>query len=181
VNIKVFDDVIPEHLQEFYELSILGRSGEKAIHPIINLKCKYESTAEVAEYPPLSFVHLLKSSTTVSEHLPNFGLIPQLVCAADNKILKDIIVARAFIVMPYETNIEHYAPHVDLPFAHTVVLYYVNDADGDTVFFDKQQNIIKQVSPKRGRVIMFDGTLYHGGGVPKQGPRCVVNFDILTN
>jgi hypothetical protein len=67
---------------------------------------------------------------------------------------------------------------VDLPFDHLVVLYYVNDADGDTVFFNEKNEIIKSVSPKRGRVVAFDGSIYHGGGVPKNGPRCAINFDV---
>jgi hypothetical protein len=81
--------------------------------------------------------------------------------------------------MPYDTQLEHYAPHTDLPFDHLVVLYYVNDADGDTVFFNEKNEIIKSVSPKRGRVVAFDGRILHGGGIPKAGPRCAINFDIL--
>jgi ectoine hydroxylase-related dioxygenase (phytanoyl-CoA dioxygenase family) len=61
-----------------------------------------------------------------------------------------------------------------------VVFYYVNDADGDTVFFDQNHQVMKSVSPKKGRLIIFDGTLYHGGGIPKKGPRCAINFNILT-
>jgi hypothetical protein len=80
----------------------------------------------------------------------------------------------------YKTKLKNYAAHQDFSFKHTVVLYYVNDADGDTVFFDNDNNIVQSVSPKRGRVVVFDGEIYHGGGIPKIGPRCVVNFDILT-
>jgi hypothetical protein len=149
------------------------------MHPIIPLKVKYESTAEEQSYAPMSFVHVLKSSNALSEHLPNFGLIPQIVCAEIGKKLKEIIVGRIFIVMPYDTQLEHYAPHTDLPFDHLVVLYYVNDADGDTVFFNEKNEIIKSVSPKRGRVVAFDGSISHGGGIPKTGPRCAINFDIL--
>ncbi len=178
INVWIFDDLIPEHLQEYYELAILGKSGDKSIHPTIPFKVKYEDTAVEQAYAPMSFVHLLKSSHTLSEHLPNFSLIPQLVCGELGLAMKEIILGRIFIVTPYETNLEHYAPHVDLPFDHLVVLYYVNDADGDTVFFNNNQ-IVKQVSPKRGRVVAFDGSIYHGGGIPKTGPRCAINFDIF--
>jgi hypothetical protein len=86
-------------------------------------------------------------------------------------------LARIFVLVPYRTNLEHYAPHTDLPFDHYVVLYYVNDSDGDTVFFHNGE-IVKRVSPKRGRLIIFDGRIEHGGGIPTIGPRCAVNFDI---
>lgn len=179
MNVWVLDDAIPEHLQEHYELSVLGKSGDKQMHPTIPLKVKYELTAGEQSYAPMSFVHILKSSHTLSEHLPNFGLIPQIVCGEIGQQLKEIIVGRIFIVMPYDTQLEHYAPHTDLPFDHLVVLYYVNDADGDTVFFNDKNEIVKSVSPKRGRVVAFDGRIPHGGGIPKTGPRCAINFDIL--
>lgn len=180
MNIQVLDDLVPEHLMDFYELSVMGRSGDKAMHPIIPLYCKHELTALEQAYAPLSFVHVLKSSSAKSDHLANFGLIPQIACGHVGLQMKEIIVGRIFLILPYETELENYSPHVDLPFQHTVVLYYVNDADGDTVFFDKHNKIVKSVSPKRGRIVMFDGTLFHGGGIPKQGPRCAVNFDIIT-
>lgn len=182
MNIKIYDDLIPKHLQDYFELSTLGRTSveDEVLHPTIDFRCKYESTAVEGDKQPMSFVHILKSSTGISPHLANFGLIPQLVCQEQNLMLNEIMVARIYLILPYETKLTHYAPHVDFPFQHTVVLYYVNDADGDTVFFDKNNQIVKSVSPKRGRVVVFDGLLYHGGGIPKKGPRCAVNFDIIT-
>jgi hypothetical protein len=179
--LEVIDDVIPKHLQDFYELSTLGKTDDgRAMHPIIDFKCKYEDTAVEKSFAPISFVHLLKSSNTISSHLPNFGLIPQLVCSKFNLRLKEIFLGRIFIVIPYDTELKYYEPHVDLPFSHTVVLYYVNDADGDTVLFDDNENIIKTVSPKKGRILLFDGNIKHSGGIPKRGPRCAINFDIIT-
>jgi hypothetical protein len=177
--IEVFDDIIPPHLVDYYELAVMGRGTdqEKSMHAVVDLKCRYESTGEENGKLPLSFVHVLKSSTALSTHLDNFGLIPQLACAEINSTLTDIILARIFVLVPYRTNLEHYAPHTDLPFDHYVVLYYVNDSDGDTVFFQNGK-IVKRVSPKRGRLIIFDGRIEHGGGIPTTGPRCAVNFDI---
>jgi hypothetical protein len=180
--IKVFDDLIPNHLQNYFELITLGKTSipDEVMHPLIDFKVKYETTAEENNQSPLSLVHVLKSSTVISPHLENFSLIPAIVCDKIKFTLIDIVLARLYLILPHSSNLEHYAPHVDFPFPHTVVLYYLNDADGDTVFFDKQGNIIERVSPKKGRVLVFDGRLYHGGGIPKKGPRSVVNFDILT-
>lgn len=179
MNIEIFDNLIPDHLVDYYELSILGRTPveEKLMNPTVDLRCRYEGTGlENGKYP-LSFTHVLKSHTVLSNHLDNFGLIPQLVCSEIGKTLREILLARIYLLVPYKTNLKNYSPHVDLPFDHWVVLYYVNDADGDTVFFHNG-SIVKSVSPKRGRVILFDGNLLHGGGIPQDGPRAVVNFDI---
>jgi hypothetical protein len=182
VMIKVWDDLIPKYLQDYYELITLGVNGEEFVHPTVDFRCKYESTAEEEQltHPPLSFVHILKSNTRVSEHLDNFGMIAQAACANNSLTLKDIMVARIYITVPYDTELKHYAPHVDYPGKHTVVIYYVNDADGPTVFFDKNNNIVQSVEPKKGRVVMFDGEMLHGGGIPKKGPRCIINFDLWT-
>jgi len=182
--LRVYDDLIPQHLQDYLEMICLGKSGDHLIHPAVDFRCKYETTAKEEEqsYAPLSFVHILKSSTATSTHMDNFGLVPMAVCQENNLIINSIPVARVFITLPYDTELDHYAPHVDYPGEHTVVIYYVNDADGDTVFFDQSgKNIIKRVSPKKGRVVIFDGRILHGGGIPRLGPRCIVNYDLHTS
>lgn len=178
--IKVYDDIIPKDLQDYFELITFGKKNtNNYIYPSIDLKIKYENTAVEDEQMPINFVHVLKSSTNLSSHLDNFSHIPLIVCEHLNWSLIDVIAARLFLILPYETKLEHYAPHVDFNIPHKVVLYYINDADGDTVFFNKDGKIIQKVSPKKGRVLVFNGELLHGGGIPKKGPRAVVNFDII--
>jgi hypothetical protein len=98
-----------------------------------------------------------------------------------------IHVMRAFVQLPNQSTAEYKDAHVDLrdndnnPYPHTVALYYVNDSDGDTVFFDKdKETIIHRVPPKKGRLLLFDGTIFHGAGVPKKNVRAVINIDIVT-
>ncbi len=182
MNIQIIDDAIPKYLQDIYELYILGNNKEQTtpVSPIIDFKCNYETTGIEKGKLPLNFSHVLKSDSAISTHLQLFSKIPQLICQIQHRDLLDILVARIFLIMPYNTNLTHYAPHIDLDIKHTVLLYYVNDADGDTVFFNNDGTIFKSVSPKKGRVILFDGTLLHGGGVPRKHPRCIINFDLLT-
>ena len=80
--IKVYDDLIPAYLQDHLELITLGvkSKGEEFIDPSVDFKCKYETTAKETNQPPLSFVHLLKSHTSISKHLENFGMVAQALC-----------------------------------------------------------------------------------------------------
>ena len=84
-------------------------------------------------------------------------------------------------------------PHIDLDSPHTVFLYYVNDADGDTLLYDyKSTNILdrpkyenikvtKRITPKQGRVVVFDGMTWHSSSQPTRGSRCVINFDMVSD
>jgi len=70
-------------------------------------------------------------------------------------------------------------PHIDYKFSHDVLLYYVNDSDGETIFYDRELNEIKKVNPKRGRIVVFDGNQYHSSTPPQKNKcRCVINFNL---
>lgn len=83
-------------------------------------------------------------------------------------------------------------PHVDLrlenegkyagPAPHWVFLYYLNDSDGDTLFFDENGNITKRIAPKENRAVLFDGTTLHAATNPaKTSLRTVLNVDVLPD
>jgi hypothetical protein len=72
--------------------------------------------------------------------------------------------------------------HTDYTFPHYVLLYYVNDSDGDTILYDKFRgedhnnlNEIARISPKSGAAVIFDGLRYHSGAMPSSNRRIVVN------
>jgi len=134
-----------------------------------------------------------------SNVLDKIKIIPEQACIGIGKICKEIYQARSFIHFPLipELRKEFDNIHIDLSIEHLVVLYYVNDTDGDTFIFDKisdyknvtsetveNQNelkIIKRITPKKGRALVFDGNRYHSSSGPTKDVRCVINFDILIN
>ena len=123
-------------------------------------------------------------------------IIPETACGKICKVCKEIYQARSFIHFPLNPKLrkEFDNIHIDLAFEHLVVLYYVNDTDGDTFIFDKKTdyknikwasvtnenelNIIERISPKKGRVLLFDGNRYHSSSGPTEDIRCIINFDI---
>ena len=97
----------------------------------------------------------------------------------------NIIQGRSFLQFPL--NLKNYdvdTPHIDLStIDHFVMLYYVCDSDGDTIIYNErvpsdQYTIKKRVSPKQGRVVLFDGGLYHTAEQPLNNNRCIVNYDL---
>ena len=70
--------------------------------------------------------------------------------------------------------------HIDQQFPHIVALYYVNDADGDTIFVeeDDHSKIIHRETPKRGRCVVFEGLhAYHASSSPTKNIRMTLNIN----
>lgn len=113
-----------------------------------------------------------------------------------NYDFKTLLKARTFLQLPLHDNFSNVSLdtlHTDQPYPHLVFLYYVIDADGDTVIVNKtlEEGKILQdlcaehyetlavVSPKKNRLVIFDGKYYHTAHQPKTGLRCILNFNLL--
>ena len=59
-----------------------------------------------------------------------------------------------------------YTPHFDRNGPHWTAIYYVNDSDGDTFFFDDMGNIIERISQK-GKIVVFPGETFQGSSPRK--------------
>ena len=135
---------------------------------------------DVSEDSNTGFSNLVFENTTFSKHYD--ALLPILFEALDKKERglkpEKLIRIRAGMFIQNQTKHPH-LPHVDYPYKHTTMLYYVNDSDGPTKLynFDKTK-VVKEVHPKRGRVLIFDGSTYHASSSPKDHPsRIVINYN----
>ena len=79
-------------------------------------------------------------------------------------------------------------PHTDLKLEdgglipHLVCLYYVDDSDGPTYFYDDDLNLIKEISPQKGLAVIFDGDILHAGSNPIMHPfRFAININFLPS
>lgn len=85
--------------------------------------------------------------------------------------------------------------HTNRDIPHLVMLYYVNDSDGDTILYDKtlkdipfdidypdenyELNIQHRISPQKGRILFFDGSVYHSPSTPTKSMRCIITLDLF--
>ena len=126
-----------------------------------------------------------------------FVSLIQNSCLAIEKTNVGIMKGRSFLQLP--TNFKGPradTPHVDTAdgyfIDHFVMLYYVCDSDGDTILYNEQATsnnrffkkhdkytIQKRVTPKQGRVVLFDGSYYHTAEQPIDNIRCIVNYDLV--
>ena len=122
---------------------------------------------------------------SVYHHLftPLLGKACQYLKMPETKVLQ----GRSFLQFPLK-NIDTSVvdtPHIDIDEGdeHIVVLYYVVDSDGDTIIYNERiksdtYTEKQRVSPKQGRVVIFDGKQYHTAEQPTKGTRCIVNYNI---
>lgn len=69
--------------------------------------------------------------------------------------------------------------HVDMPTHPTPyysTVYYVNHSDSPTVLYNTDGSVLTCCEHERGKLIMFDGNIFHRASRPKTDIRCVVNF-----
>ena len=105
-------------------------------------------------------------------------------CSKIDKRDVTIVTGKSFLQLPINFKGEREdSPHVDIVGEHFVMLYYVCDSDGDTIIYNEQiksdnYTVQKRITPKQGRVVLFDGSYYHTAEQPLNNIRCVVNYDL---
>lgn len=163
------------------------------------IKCPWTFLNDVSgvlnnQFPSYGFVHIFKH--------PDHGVLSPLydkvavpLHDAMGKYVPDtnIHYTRSFFQVPLASQFtkDHNGIHVDLPIPHIACVYYVNGSDGDTIIYEQNINDTpgnstnvklvehKRVTPKRGRLVMFDGSRYHCSSQPTVNYRCIINFDLV--
>lgn len=78
---------------------------------------------------------------------------------------------------------KYQTPHVDNGFDEQITaIYYANDSDGDTIFFDNSGKITERITPKKGKLILWKGKIFHAKCSPINSiNRTVINFNLLPH
>ena len=198
-NIYVFDDIIEKPYQELIKETLLGGDKPPAVcEPDQDFAWYYTSDITDADHDGpfqgrFGFGHEYvtpEEGIICKFHSLFFGLIKNSCKKLKMKEV-DIIQGRSFLSTP--TNISRDdvdTPHYDIDAPHFVMLYYVNDSDGDTLIYNEKSNysdqfpdgieftLKKKVSPKQGRVVLFNGIHWHTAQQPNHNLRCIVNYDL---
>ena len=73
-------------------------------------------------------------------------------------------------------------PHVDSKHPHKVILFYLQDSDGETYFYNDSNEVIDSVTPRENRAVLFDGNLLHSSSKPVNfARRIVLNVNLKIN
>lgn len=180
---QVIDDIVPGAFQETLFRIILGGDW-------IFLS---DVSGTEQEYPSMGFTQPYRHP----EHGIVSPIYEALIVPLANQIITklnldivDMNNARSFLQLPLQKPFikPHNTFHVDTPQRHLAAVYYVNDSDGDTIIlknkFDTSnpvQDIEEEirVTPKMGRLVIFDGSKYHASSQPKTNMRCIINMNMV--
>jgi hypothetical protein len=185
---KVYDDIIPIELQNNIKDSLFSN-----IFPWYYLHDITYAENPTADSRPCFTHWYYKDYVSNSAASKLVTDLADIITKHINFGPYSIIKARSFMQLPLKLTKEELKSkdplHIDLEFPHTVFLYYVADATGDTVLSNynkydysdppKEYKTIKRITPKQGRIVVFDGSIWHTAFQPytKQS-RCIVNIDL---
>lgn len=133
------------------------------------------------------FTHLLYGSNNInSRYFEIFKSIAEAVPDVQNTVLTRYKLNLTFPDQDC-TPETHSIAHVDLSdlIDYKTVLYYINDSTGDTVIFNelwphnKELTVKQRISPKKGRLVIFNGRLLHSGNNPVSGVRLTANINLV--
>jgi hypothetical protein len=193
-EIFVIDNVIPKKYQDEIETVLTGQFPWYFYSEAVYKDTSNIPQSENSKTTPVFVHNFLNNEEVVSDY---YNLIKPLLYYVEEKVsinFEKVYRAKSNLLMPktgYE-NFNHSYPHVDQLFPHLSLLYYVNDSDGDTFFFDKKYDetavtnevklkVFNQITPKKGRAILFDGLIYHSSSNPiNSDKRIVLNYNLAT-
>ena len=124
-----------------------------------------------------SFSHVVVMDyEPVSQYYDLFESALRIIADAAGQDFSDVYRVRLGCLLP--DKLEHHCPHVDFQEEHVTALYYVNDSDGPTKLYNADKTrIVKEIHPKKGRVLFFDGLTYHASSNPSKKYRLVINMN----
>ena len=187
-KVFVFDDIVNLETQNHIKDLMLNKAMWSYVSDVTN--------PQLNDQQRPGFAHWFVKDEIVTSDLHNEVLpilqnsLKKLDVHGDRRYLQ----GRSFLQLPLNINNREKldVPHVDIAdFKHLVILYYVTDADGETVIYDNQfvenEKIPnfedlkekQRVMPKQGRVVCFDGYYWHTSQQPSKGVRCIINYNVV--
>ena len=208
IDTQIFEDIISieeqDILLEFMELNY----ESWVFIPYVSLDANDRPAFGQIKFPAYTFDIIEKNTLTVEYEniLPILKKIESNVCKNINlKFLQNYRYKlncqppiEAYTIDDLYKNI-----HYDRQNKHMVMIYYANDCDGDTILFKNKRGydavsnnktkkeaqngdftnieLIHSISPKKGRVVIFDGVLLHSASWSNTKNRYAVNFNVILD
>lgn len=195
-DLIIIDNFVPKIIQNELE-EIACRNGYINYHFLRDPSYKNDdrtsifrqNDSNIVNKREFVFTHDLLLNNVKSKFYSDFECIP-------NKIVKDFDMPpdlnRIKLVMSpplAHTKGRYGVPHPDSPSDKSIIaIYYITDSDGDTILFNEffnkdidtsKKTIYKTISPKKGRLALFQGNRYHANSWSTEKERVILNINFL--
>ena len=187
-EIIVIDDFVTLEYQEKIKQELLGINNEFPWYFTEDVTSAGEYDSQYRSALAHQYVNLNDDDVSEIESIFHHLFTPLLSKACQHLKMPEVEVLQGRSFLQFPLNLKSSkddTPHIDLDEGdgHVVVLYYVISADGDTIIYNERKESLtytekQRVTPKQGRVVIFDGGQYHTAQQPKNGVRCVVNYNL---
>jgi len=194
-EIYTFDNIVDIEIQNEIENYVYDKN--------LNWNIQKNITNSSGIHKNYSFPAQVLSEVNIDKNILEF--IDIVIDNSLNKINKKLakkyrIKINKTIPHHIDVNEEYRLLHIDQMEPHVTIIYYINDSDGDTLIFNDKNNkhlkdikeytnndnflnpknfeLTKCLSPKKGRVVVFDGGTWHYGKYPTKGERNVININL---
>jgi hypothetical protein len=181
VNVVELEDVIPKLYQNQIEAETTSERMAWFFSVETGRAAQYQVDASYS-----GFSHTVFHADEGASPSPMTALLLPLLFAFCDKAQRPFNrLLRIRLGLFPRTNVDalHHNPHVDFYQPHYNALYYVNDSDGDTFVFNEtfddvsqaqslelaraqKFTIAKRITPKKGKMVGFDGKHYHASMHP---------------
>jgi hypothetical protein len=187
-DVIVIDQAVPSSIQDMLETLALSnkvnwfRSERATVDE--GPRLIFPTTPDALEVQ--QFTHTLYELNKPSSQL--FHAVLPVLTAIPYTIKQLIRVKFNLCVYAQTDNPNaHGVPHVDFTEVADQLIsavYCVNDSTGDTIIFDQRYGqsgpltVRTRVAPRKGRLVVFDGSLLHAGNTPRtNAPRVNININ----
>jgi hypothetical protein len=194
-NIYEIENIIPIDYQNHIEKTMLGSNFPWYYNPsLVSPDQQFSQRADNHQ----GFNHLFLEAGKISPHFESLYPLVLSITSHPCIVSNNLVRMRANLTLNSAgSSLEHHLPHIDSFFPHYVAIYYVNDSDGDTIIFNETNDsydsgdadinkiktgpftIKRRVTPKKGKVLIFEGKYYHTSSWPIVNKcRSVININL---
>lgn len=181
---RVFDELFPDSLVSDIEKTLTAYNFDWHFTKETSGTAGYFSNDPLSKDCP-QMIHMFYHTDWTSPYVEVITPLLDVIQKQTSTDIKSIYRIKANLTIPDGTSSNHYnTPHQDHKNKDFLsMVYYVQDADGDTILFDKHEitdkklDVVAKVTPSRGRCLLFPSTQYHSSSNPIMfGSRIVLNF-----
>lgn len=183
MTVKVIDNFLTPTYADVIEMQLHSHQFPWFFNPDITDGDIKKSKKNLNQYGFSSIIFVRSEGGWIDSPV-SILLRPFLFQIQDTIGASSLLRSRIDMTVCNSSRILH-TPHTDLLEKNITTIYYVNDSDGYTVVYNEKEEsekytVMKKISPKKNRLVIFDGSYYHTGHSPMENKnRILINSNFI--